>query len=239
MPDGHRIPMSMEDWMRSAERRLTNVERAKSVGSLAATLGPGIAATTRQVIDWNAPENLLNGWYYSELGALNSPLAALRWFGITTTATIGYGTQQIWSFDDQPRQYMRTFIRSSLSEPGTFTPWTGVFNGDEPLSTDTAWTPFPFTNGWVNYASGFRVCEYRRVNGRTRLRGLAATGTMNATMGVLPAGFRPAAAEIFEVGMGEPGQRGRIDVNPDGNVIHRGAVNGYVSMAAIEFDADV
>jgi hypothetical protein len=75
------------------------------------------------------------------------------------------------------------------------TDWYNV--GDTTKFTDN-YEPIPgFQNSWVNYGLGEQVVSFRRDQfGRVYLRGLAKSGTINATMFTLPPGFRPSTGPV-------------------------------------------
>lgn len=114
MTDGHRIITNANDWMRSVERRLASIERRPAVQSREQILGETIAPISMQVIDWNARENLLNGWYWSEPPAANAPTLVLPLLGMAIVRMVPDGTragiQVLWSEQATPVQYRRTFL---------------------------------------------------------------------------------------------------------------------------------
>lgn len=95
---------------------------------------------------------------------------------------------------------------------------------------------------WVDYGSGFTGVGYwRDAIGLIHLRGLAKTTVVRAvgaTIFTLPAGFRPAAQELFPVNIGTTGTHGRVDVAAGGQVYIQTALaaNDFVSLSGIVFD---
>ena len=98
------------------------------------------------------------------------------------------------------------------------------------------WINAPLTQGWVNYGSSYNAAGYYRDRqGVTHLRGLVRSGAVggNATIFVLPGGFRPPARELRCVQSTD--QVGRVDITTDGRVIPYGVRNGWVSLDGISF----
>lgn len=98
-----------------------------------------------------------------------------------------------------------------------------------------------YTDGnWSDYGGGFTGVSYwRDAIGLVHLRGLALTAVARAigvTIFTLPAGFRPAAQEIFA--QHGPGGIVRVDVAAAGNVYLQTALNAadWVSLSGIVFD---
>jgi hypothetical protein len=112
-----------------------------------------------------------------------------------------------------------------------------VFSSTDP--TDPGWVSVSnFQNGWGNY-SGWPVVAYRRMNGITFLRGLAAGGPGGANViFTLPAGYRPVGRIIFacETNLGVA----RVDVEPNGIVSSQsGSYSDHISLNGVTFPADV
>jgi hypothetical protein len=81
------------------------------------------------------------------------------------------------------------------------------------------WIAFPGAGSIAAFGTGHRAPAYRFFNGEIQMRGLlVATGSISAgvAVGVMPAGARPGAIELF----GSQSVSGsiRLDVNPDGTV---------------------
>lgn len=131
-----------------------------------------------------------------------------------------------------------------------------------PPAVDTGWVNLTYSASWADLGSIYQVGQYRRQNGRVRLRGLAQSSiarTATAVIVVLPVGCRPAASEIFSAvststltsGAASAGTAhthvvpqfgARIDVAATGAVQLMAAAatplpaSGWVSLAGIEFD---
>lgn len=60
-----------------------------------------------------------------------------------------------------------------------------------------AWIAPTLLNGWVNFASGWQVVQYRKVGDRVEIRGMVRSGTVNQAIFTLPVGFRPIALMYF------------------------------------------
>lgn len=102
------------------------------------------------------------------------------------------------------------------------------------IKADSAWNPFPYINGWVDYAAPYSPCGFRKLStGLVLLRGLVQNGTA-AQICVLPAGYRPSIRHLFTV-MTTPANICRIDVDPTGSVSHTGGAAGWISLSGIQF----
>jgi hypothetical protein len=120
-------------------------------------------------------------------------------------------------------------VSGNITLGGTFN-YNGSFVNESPIS-------LPMSNGWVNYGSGFQgATYYKDRNGIVHLEGLIKNGTSNV-IAVLPAGYRPGAAQIF-IGVNGYAGFARIDVNPNGTVSAVAPyTNGYLSLSGITFRA--
>lgn len=86
-----------ELYLRHQEKRIANEQRRPMVRKASDILGPGFAPFATQLIDWNADEAAFNGYFWSDTGALNTPVGVgvSVWMGITiSSGTIGF--QQVW-----------------------------------------------------------------------------------------------------------------------------------------------
>lgn len=125
MTDGHRIITNAEDWMRSMERRLSALERRGPGGTLVDRLGHSVRSQARQIVDWNDESTFENGWYFTDIGALNTPNPTLAWIGQTLCARGESGIQQVWSYATgaTPTCYVRQFHLNDPPVAPTFTAW--------------------------------------------------------------------------------------------------------------------
>lgn len=92
-----------------------------------------------------------------------------------------------------------------------------------------------FGTGWSNFGGSFRVAQFYKAAGRVYLAGLVASAGSQALMFTLPAGYRPAAIELFPTDNG--GNHDSIAVNPDGTVVLGSVVAPatYVNLSGISF----
>lgn len=93
-----------------------------------------------------------------------------------------------------------------------------------------------FLNSWVNFGTTDAPAAFwRDPFGWIHLRGLIKNGTIGSTNAAftLPPGFRPPLREVFPVISN--GAIGRVDIEPDGDVIIAAGNNTYVSLAGIHF----
>lgn len=102
---------------------------------------------------------------------------------------------------------------------------------------DTAWIPFPYVNGWVDYGAPYGPCGYRKnPNGIVMLKGLVASGTAT-TIFTLPAGYRPVNTLLLNV-QTSPNVACRLDLSAAGVLTHTGGNNGWISLGGIMFLAE-
>jgi hypothetical protein len=99
-----------------------------------------------------------------------------------------------------------------------------------------AWIDAELVAPWVNFGGVYQTAQYRKVDDTVELRGLVKDGGA-ATIFTMPAGYRPAAREIF-IGSSN-NESARIDINSDGEVIlasfgNHGS-NAFLSLAGIRF----
>ena len=92
-----------------------------------APAGYGLGTTPREITDWNDAK--LNGWYWSEKGALNSPDSNMWFFGIVHNANnLDVCVQEVWHFPNVDKVYH--WQRFCYPGTGNGTPWEWV---DPPL----------------------------------------------------------------------------------------------------------
>lgn len=102
---------------------------------------------------------------------------------------------------------------------------------------DTGWLPFPFSAGWTNYGSGFRVGQYRIKENKVSIRGLVSSTAAGNIIGILPVG--PTQNEIFIVHQSSA-VAVRLNILPSGQVsLETGVAAGvYISLGTTEFYRD-
>lgn len=99
------------------------------------------------------------------------------------------------------------------------------------------WQTPSFVNSWVNFGGGYNDAGYfKDPFGIVHLRGLIKLGTVGQNAFVLPAGYRPAARELFNVQSN--GALGRVDVLADGSVFISSGNNAWVSLDGLTFKAN-
>ena len=133
-----RMGVDADDQLRFNEKRLMHEERRPFVREASSLLGPGFGQYAIRTFDWNQPDCLSNGFWYSVANqVLNSPDNALYWMGITEGHADGNGVQrvrqyQFTTFDVEPiREYNRRFWTDSLGvlQFGTWQTATGGGSG--------------------------------------------------------------------------------------------------------------
>jgi hypothetical protein len=99
-----------------------------------------------------------------------------------------------------------------------------------------SWKGLGLLNGWSNWGGEYQVAGYRKDGaGNVQLRGVIKrepSPTADTIVATLPAGYRPAATEIFSPDSGGNVVLSRFDVRPNGEVMWRGTANaGYVNVS--------
>lgn len=136
---GWTIPKEARDYISHMEKRLSRLERNQgSPLSLLDTLGPGIAAQAVQIMDWNAQEATLNGFYHTAPGAVNTPDNGISWTGQTIAKDDGTGMQQVWNTDGPTSAYwMRTYVPTPTADGNVvFGPWKKFATASGFIGTD-------------------------------------------------------------------------------------------------------
>jgi hypothetical protein len=96
------------------------------------------------------------------------------------------------------------------------------------------WTALTLANGWTATA-GFEVPSYSKdAHGIVRLRGVSTRGTAD-TIATLPAGYRPAAREVFNVWRQDVDAHAEIEVASTGVV--SSTSGGQLSLSGIAIQA--
>ena len=93
-----RTGITGEDWMRGMEKRVLHEERRPQIRTASDILGPGIAPYCIRIEDWNAPETLFNGFWYSEPGAFNAPKSDRYWIGYSLAIEGGWGIERVTEY---------------------------------------------------------------------------------------------------------------------------------------------
>jgi len=106
------IDVDANDWMRGVEKRVLHEERRPQVRSASDLLGPGFAPYATPINDWNTDTAAFNGYFWTPVGALNSPDGARQWIGTTVAYSDGSGVQEVSEkgfAGSPPDRYIRTF----------------------------------------------------------------------------------------------------------------------------------
>lgn len=132
-------------------RRRTRPPRAGQI------LGPGVAPQAVRIVDWNGDETLFNGFFYSELGALNGPNPAKRWMGTSEVTTDREGVQLVHEMGAVDGQVWRRTFTADVAGVRTFNPWR-LQNAPD---TDGVWQEYtPVMLGGSLGAGGSTVGRY-------------------------------------------------------------------------------
>lgn len=142
--------VDFNDWMRDQERRTIGQERRPAINTASDLLGPGIAPMAVFISDWNDDVTAFNGFFASDVGAINSPNPALAWIGYSLVDANGSGYQRVFSYSMVEGSTSRTFT----SPDGTtriYSAWgqapllSRSKNNVATISTSTS-TPLAFGN---------------------------------------------------------------------------------------------
>lgn len=90
---GRPVTTDFNSWMRATERRMSQQERRP------ANTGNPAGLTAMETSDWNAVFET-GGFYFSRIGAVNSPDGAKAWMGTSMVDADGAGFQRITSYRD-------------------------------------------------------------------------------------------------------------------------------------------
>lgn len=120
---------------------------------------------------------------------------------------------------------------------------SGIIDIRNPISVSQPMNPMNHSvlqliNGWISYGGNFQSGSYTKsADGFVHLRGVVKNGTSGSTIAQLPVGCRPYAVEIFTTS-NINNTFGRIDVYPDGRIVHMSGQIGFVSLSGIVFRAE-
>lgn len=110
--DGWLEPTTFEAKFRQFQKRLDRIERGGTFGGGSIDFS-GLAGRAIRLDDWNSPDATINGFYYSDVDAQNTPLSdtedpppSVQWIGYTISIDDNNGLQQVWegqpSDEDEP-----------------------------------------------------------------------------------------------------------------------------------------
>lgn len=175
-----RTGITGEDWMRGMEKRVLHEERRPQIRTASDILGPGIAPYCIRIEDWNAPETLFNGFWYSEPGAFNAPKSDRYWIGYSFAIEGGWGIERVSEyFGDTtdvawPRQvWVRKFWTDTPDALRQWSAWRIEDNTPPGIISEyggssviqTPYSTANDTNAWTQ-AAGFTITrqETRRIS---------------------------------------------------------------------------
>lgn len=96
------------------------------------------------------------------------------------------------------------------------------------------WQTPSLLNSWVDFDVSHQPAGYfRSGNGIIYLRGMVKSGTVPSTMFTLPVRYRPNYTIVVNVISN--GAIGRVEIEPDGDVIAVAGNNTYISLDGITF----
>lgn len=101
-------------------------------------------------------------------------------------------------------------------------------------SGDGAWTNLTLLNSWVVFSGSDDTLGYRIDGKYVHLRGLIKSGTINTSVGTLPAGARPSKRRrLLHRTVGGSGE---LDITTGGDIIPQTGNNSYISFDSIWFE---
>ena len=99
-----------------------------------------------------------------------------------------------------------------------------------------SWIAPTFENSWVNFGGAYNTAAYYKDPfGIVHLKGLIASGTLQAAAFTLPAGYRPSGTEVLTATSNE--SYGQVRINSSGQVIPFAGSNAYYSLDGLTFRA--
>ena len=189
---------------------------------------------------------------------------AANWPGgrqlVTQKTSNGLAAQWLYNWS---AAVTKVWYRNSTSTG--WSPWVVVADSTPPVSNDTGWIDLAFEDPWINYPTSYQNCKYRKIGNQVFVRGLARTTvalTASSAIGILPVGFRPLLAEIFNASVnitqitgaastgtahthsGSYNTACRIDVAANGNISatigpsFNLPVSAYLSLSGVSFFTD-
>lgn len=125
MADNHNIITNAQDWMKDQQRRVSHQESRPQIRSAADLLGPGIAATAIQLVDWSSDETAFNGFFWSGPGAINGPDPTRSYIGTVVVTADGAGIMTVRQFKAAELQPLPQWVREFSGVVGAriFGPW--------------------------------------------------------------------------------------------------------------------
>jgi hypothetical protein len=112
-----------------------------------------------------------------------------------------------------------------------------VVTGNLTVLQQSDWTNASLDNGWNNWGDVYAPAGYMKDSlGFVHLRGLVRSGAPKVPIFTLPLGSRPQFRYLHCISSsGDP--QGRVDITANGEVLHLGGSNGWVSLDGIIFRA--
>jgi hypothetical protein len=176
------------DWMREVEKRVLHEERRPGITTASDLLGPGVGPFSVPILDWNAPETAFNGFFHSEPGAINVPIAGHYWMGTSQATNEGFGLQRVVEYTGPPVETISNDVwtRRFYTVPGSqrqFSTWK--------VEQDTGWLEMTnWASGWTSPTT--YMWQAREIRNKVYLRGNVRNATFtgqNITIATLPPGI--------------------------------------------------
>jgi hypothetical protein len=105
------------------------------------------------------------------------------------------------------------------------------------VAGDIMWSPFPYLNGWADFAAPYSPCGFRKLSsGLVILRGLVTAPAAAAHITTLPPGYRPGIVMLY-IAHHSTGFC-RLDLAHTGELTHLGGTIGWISLNNVCFLAE-
>lgn len=119
MTETGRIEVDGGDYFGHQKKKLQFADRRPVIRRPSDLVGPGIAANSVRITDFNDLLATFNGYFGADEGAANAPTSTQAYVGTTTSDSLIGGAQVFYGMEDQA-SYRRVFTRSPLDPSAIF-----------------------------------------------------------------------------------------------------------------------
>lgn len=209
---------------------INNLTSTSTIDALSANMGRElnekfINNTLTTVSNCN-DTTLKTGFYYLTGSATNVPFSS-AWFLQVMKQSDTNITQILYRYRDN-EIYERHY---NTIEGTSWKDW-------KPVLSDTGWKDLSLATNWKRHSNDYNKAQYRKINNIVYLRGTIRNDTdSSATIGTLPAGYRPKVSNILVVSVSDTFKN--VYINSSGSLGLSGYVKGqWVSIDGTSFFID-